>query len=88
MALFRLYNQLEEVKQRKVTEERQQVYAQNREKRREFEQVGVFNAVVLNKMLHDLGPVAPISVNFNHQLAYFANQSDTSHMPHQPTAVA
>jgi len=36
----------------------------------------------------DLGPVAPISVNFNHQLAYFADQSDTAHVPHQPTAVA
>jgi len=36
----------------------------------------------------DLGPVAPISVNFNHQLAYFADQSDTTHVPHQPTAVA
>jgi len=35
-----------------------------------------------------LGPVAPISVSFNHQLAYFANQSDTAHVPHQPTAVA
>jgi len=34
------------------------------------------------------GPVAPISVNFNHQLAYFADQSDTTHVPHQPTAVA
>jgi len=27
-------------------------------------------------------------VNFNHQLAYFADQSDTTHVPHQPTAVA
>ena len=36
----------------------------------------------------DSGPVAPISVNFNHQLAYFADQSDTTHVPHQPTAVA
>ena len=36
----------------------------------------------------DLGPVAPISVNFNHQLAYFADQSDTTHVLHQPTAVA
>jgi len=36
----------------------------------------------------DLGPVAPISVNFNHQLAYSADQSDTTHVPHQPTAVA
>ena len=35
-----------------------------------------------------LGPVAPISVNFNHQLAYFADQSDTTHVPHQPTTVA
>jgi len=35
-----------------------------------------------------LGPVAPISVNFNHQLAYFADQSDTTHVRHQPTAVA
>jgi len=35
-----------------------------------------------------LGPVAPISVNFNHQLAYFTDQSDTTHVPHQPTAVA
>jgi len=35
-----------------------------------------------------LGPVAPISVNFNHQLAYFADQSDTTHVAHQPTAVA
>jgi len=34
------------------------------------------------------GLVAPISVNFNHQLAYFADQSDTTHVPHQPTAVA
>jgi len=34
------------------------------------------------------GPVAPISVNFNHQLAYFADLSDTTHVPHQPTAVA
>jgi len=37
--------------------------------------------------LSDLGPVAPISVNFNHQLAYFADQSHTTHVPHQPTAV-
>jgi len=35
-----------------------------------------------------VGPVAPISVNFNYQLAYFADQSDTTHVPHQPTAVA
>jgi len=35
-----------------------------------------------------LGLVAPISVNFNHQLAYFADQSVTTHVPHQPTAVA
>ena len=35
-----------------------------------------------------LGQVAPSSVNFNHQLAYFADQSDTTHVPHQPTAVA
>ena len=35
-----------------------------------------------------LGPVAPISVNFNHQLAYFADHSDTTHVRHQPTAVA
>jgi len=35
-----------------------------------------------------LGPVAPISVNFNHQLAYFADQLDTTHVRHQPTAVA
>jgi len=41
MMLCRLYNQLEEVKQRKVIEERQQIYAQNREKRKEFEQVCV-----------------------------------------------
>ena len=37
-----------------------------------------------------LGPVAPSSVNcnFNHQLAYFADHSDTTHVRHQPTAVA
>ena len=35
-----------------------------------------------------VGPVAPISVNFNHLLAYFADQSDTTHVPHQPTSVA
>jgi len=35
-----------------------------------------------------LGPVAPISVNFNHQLAYFADHSDATHVRHQPTAVA
>ena len=35
-----------------------------------------------------LGPVAPISVNFNYQLAYFADHSDTTHVRHQPTAVA
>jgi len=35
-----------------------------------------------------LGPVAPISVNFNHELAYFADHSDTTHVRHQPTAVA
>jgi len=39
-------------------------------------------------LVSHLGPVAPISVNFNHQLAYFADQSDTTHVPHQPTAVA
>ena len=33
-----------------------------------------------NKRL--LGPVAPISVNFNHQLAYFADHSDTTHVRH------
>jgi len=38
--------------------------------------------------LCDLGPVAAISVNFNHQLAYFADQSDPTHVTHQPTAVA
>ena len=38
--------------------------------------------------LCDLGLVAPISVNFNHQLAYFADHSDATHVPHQPTAVA
>ena len=38
--------------------------------------------------LSHLGLVAPISVNFNHQLAYFADQSDTTHVRHQPTAVA
>jgi len=37
--MFRLYNQLEEVKQRKALQERQQIYAQNREKRKEFEKV-------------------------------------------------
>ena len=43
--LFRLYNQLEEVKRRKAIEERQHIYAQNREKRKEFEQVSAdFNA--------------------------------------------
>jgi len=36
----------------------------------------------------DLGPVAPISVNFNHQLAYFADHSDTTNVRLQPTAVA
>jgi len=35
-----------------------------------------------------LGPVALISVNFNHQLAYFADHSDTTHVHRQPTAVA
>jgi len=39
-------------------------------------------------VLDPLGPVAPILLNFNHQLAYFADQSDTTHVPHQPTAVA
>ena len=43
--------------------------------------------VLLIRLAH-LGPVAPISVNFNHQLAYFADQSDTTHVPHQPTTVA
>jgi len=38
-AMFRLYNQLEEVKQRKAMEQRQHIYAQNREKRKEFEKV-------------------------------------------------
>ena len=41
-----------------------------------------------NSSTEHLGPVAPISVNFNHQLAYFTDQSDTTHVPHQPTAVA
>ena len=36
----------------------------------------------------DLGPVSPTQVNSNHQLAYFADQSDTTHVPHQPTTVA
>ena len=48
---FRLYNQLEEVRQRKAIEERQQIYAQNREKRKEFEKVSpcfdVFEYTVL-----------------------------------------
>ena len=39
IVIFRLYSQLEEVKQRKAMEERQQIYAQNREKRKEFEKV-------------------------------------------------
>ena len=46
------------------------------------------SSVLKNILLEDLGPVAPISVNFNHQLAYFADQSDTTHVRHQPTAVA
>jgi len=37
--MFRLYSQLEEVKQQKANEERQKIYAQNREKRKEFEKV-------------------------------------------------
>jgi len=45
-------------------------------------------AHVIVSMIWQLGPVAPVSVNFNHQLAYFADQSDTTHVPHQPTAVA
>jgi len=36
----------------------------------------------------DLGPVSPTQVNSNRQLAYFADQSDTTHVPHQPTTVA
>jgi len=42
----------------------------------------------LNLAHNVLGRVAPISVNFNHQLAYFADHSDTTHVRHQPTAVA
>jgi len=42
----------------------------------------------MKSSIFNLGPVAPISVNFNHQLAYFADQSDTTHVQHQPTAVA
>ena len=44
--------------------------------------------VAVNPVATDLGPVAPNSVNFNHQLAYFAAHSDTTHVRHQPTAVA
>ena len=44
-------------------------------------------AVVEIVLMFHLGPVALISVNFNHQLAYFTDQSDTTHVPHQPTAV-
>ena len=39
VAVFRLYSQLEEVKQQKAKAERQKIYAQNREKRKEFEKV-------------------------------------------------
>jgi len=49
--------------------------------------VGYSNRLGIGR-LNDLGPVAPISVNFNHQLAYFADQSDTTRVPHQPTTVA
>jgi len=40
------------------------------------------------RLLALLGPVSPTQVNSNHQLAYFANHSDTTHVRHQPTAVA
>jgi len=36
----------------------------------------------------NLGPVSPTQVNSNHQLAYFADHSDTTHVRHHPTAVA
>ena len=48
----------------------------------------MLNTFLVSDLEKDLGPVAPISVNFNLQLAYFADQSDTTHVPHQPTAVA
>lgn len=37
--MFRLYSQLEEVKQKKEEEDRKAFYAQNREKRRDYEKV-------------------------------------------------
>ena len=58
-------------------------------------QLGLYAALTVASWRHQssqrfqlLGPVAPISVNFNHQLAYFADHSDTTHVRHQPTAVA
>ena len=48
----------------------------------------VWHSAWHSEYLNDLGPVAPFSVNFNHQLAYFADHSDTTHVRHQPTAVA
>jgi len=45
-------------------------------------------SVVRSLDAYSSGPVAPISVNFNHQLAYLADHSDTTHVRHQPTAVA
>lgn len=43
--LCSLYNQLEEVQQRKQIEERQLAYKQNRERRKEFEKVIVLNCL-------------------------------------------
>jgi len=48
--VFRLYSQLEEVKQRKAMQERQQIYAQNREKRREFEKVFLIVLICIYSM--------------------------------------
>jgi len=39
-------------------------------------------------LVSGLGPVSPTQVNSNHQLAYFADHSDRTHVRHQPTAVA
>jgi len=49
--MFRLYNQLEEVKQRKAIEERQHIYAQNREKRKEFEKVMFSDFVIRDALI-------------------------------------
>ncbi len=50
---FRLYNRLEEVKQKKESQSRQESYAKNREKARDFQKVRCVSGTSKKHTTHD-----------------------------------